>query len=636
MKLILGSECCVGEANVPPRCEEVSLDDFLTSQKERAELGIANRWELNSTAEYYATSVLQKLKTLSANDAVDIPCFCKGDDERLDTVRNVRGPVDIVLFEGWRIGVAHPNFYPFNRVVDTLVFIEVNFDSILKMKYETVVRDIKKSKKDMYEKYGGYKHVFAKHYRRMYYDWILPVKDSADVVLEKDAAHQFCGIEIHDRRWPTARDAMQTTDTGTVIVGAGQAGLCAAHYLQKAGSDYVMLEKADAVGTSWSKQRWDSFRLVTENSLCMMPDFPCTEIGEPVDGFMPRDTITAYLQAFCKRNNLRVRLGEGAEAVTKGWGGTWMVKTTRSNWIRAQNVVMACSGFHVPNKAPFAKNVPPHIKQIHSSEYKNPGQLAEGAVLVVGTGQSGTQIATELAESGRRVYACVGSRSLRVPRKVRGKDITWWLLKTGLYDTKITDLRTPEERKDKRFGPNPSQCPGRDVSLRNLCHKHGLTLLGKAKGVVGGDTLQLESANLPANMMKIESNVMRMKLLIEHFVQRNANDPDLQDLEPLELEPDIPPPKCETNPIEELSLREEGISTVIHCTGYKLNFQDIVDLPKLYGAKGYPIQERGAATNHPGLFFSACRGCTSGSLEFSVVSPRTLRTLPSASRSVLH
>ena len=132
-----------------------SLDDFLTSQKERAELGIANRWELNSTAEYFATSVLQKLKTLSTNDTVDIPCFVKGVDERLDTVRTIRGPVDIVLFEGWRIGVAHPNFYPFNRVVDTLVFIKVKFKAILKMKYEAVVRDIEKSGKDMYENMVG-------------------------------------------------------------------------------------------------------------------------------------------------------------------------------------------------------------------------------------------------------------------------------------------------------------------------------------------------------------------------------------------------------------------------------------------------------------------------------------------------
>ena len=175
MKLILGSECCVGEANVPPRCESFARR-FPHVAKGEGRTRIASRWELNSTAEYYATSVLQKLKTLSANDAVDIPCFCKGMRAVGHGAQCPRA-VDIVLFEGWRIGVA-AQLYPFNRVVDTLVFIEVNFDSILKMKYETVVRDIK-IQKDMYEKYGGYKHVFAKHYRRMYYDWILPVKDSA-------------------------------------------------------------------------------------------------------------------------------------------------------------------------------------------------------------------------------------------------------------------------------------------------------------------------------------------------------------------------------------------------------------------------------------------------------------------------
>ena len=142
-------------------------------------------------------------------------------------------------------------------------------------------------------------------------------------------------------------------------------------------------------------------------------------------GFMPRNTITKYLQAFCTAKNLQVRLKEGAEGVTKGWGGVWMVRTTEGNWIRARNVVMACSGFHLPTAPHFCSDIPAQIRQLHSSQYKNPAQLQEGAVLVVGTGQSGTQIALELAESGRRVFACVGSRSLRVPRRVRGKDFTW-------------------------------------------------------------------------------------------------------------------------------------------------------------------------------------------------------------------
>lgn len=134
LKLLLRSECCTGAgaaAAPPPRVEEVSLDDFLSSKEERAELGINNRWELNATAEYFAESVLAKLKTLGADGAVDVPCFSKGLDDRLDTVRTVRGPVDVVLFEGWRIGVDHPNFYPFNRLVDTLVFLEVDFSAII-------------------------------------------------------------------------------------------------------------------------------------------------------------------------------------------------------------------------------------------------------------------------------------------------------------------------------------------------------------------------------------------------------------------------------------------------------------------------------------------------------------------------
>ena len=108
----------------------------------------------------------------------------------LQKVRTVRGPVDIVLFEGWRVGVRHPNFYPFNRVVDKLIFIEVDFKAIIKMKFEAAQRGIADSGKDMYAKHGGYKYVLERHYRRMYNEWILPVKDCADVVVKKDAEHQ--------------------------------------------------------------------------------------------------------------------------------------------------------------------------------------------------------------------------------------------------------------------------------------------------------------------------------------------------------------------------------------------------------------------------------------------------------------
>ena len=113
--------------------------------------------------------------------------------------------------------------------------------------------------------------------------------------------------------------------------------------------------------------------------------------------------------------------------MTKGWNGTWVVETTDGKFIKANTVVIASGGFHGGKSPPFAKDVPSDIQQIHSWQYKNPEQLPEGAVLTVGLGQSGTQITAELAESGRTVYCSVGSRSLRVPRRVRGLDFNWWL-----------------------------------------------------------------------------------------------------------------------------------------------------------------------------------------------------------------
>ena len=116
------------------------------------------------------------------------------------TICQVRGRVDIVLFEGWRVGVAHPNFFPFNRVVDTLMFLDVDFDTILQTKFECVQRDIAQCGFDMYEQHGGYAHVFEHHYRRMYYEWIEPVRDLVDVVIAKGSDHQISAMTLHPLR----------------------------------------------------------------------------------------------------------------------------------------------------------------------------------------------------------------------------------------------------------------------------------------------------------------------------------------------------------------------------------------------------------------------------------------------------
>lgn len=158
--------------------------------------------------------------------------------------------------------------------------------------------------------------------------------------------------------------------------------------------------------------------------------------------------------------------------VTKGWSNTWIVELADGSFIKAECVIVGCGGFHSGKLPPWSGAVPSNIMQMHSYDYKNPAQLPEGATLVVGLGQSGTQITAELCENGKQVYCSVGQRSHRVPRRVRGLDITWWLHRTGLYDKRYDSL-DDHEKKQKRYGPNPSQAPGRDVRMRELCHKYG-------------------------------------------------------------------------------------------------------------------------------------------------------------------
>ena len=123
--------------------------------------------------------------------------------------------------------------------------------------------------------------------------------------------------------------------------------------------------------------------------------------------------------------------GEGADEVTRGWDGRWIARTTKGRWIRAKHVIFATGGFHDAKTAPFAPRIADSVVQLHSKDYKRPSQLPDGAVLVVGTAQSGTQICDELCRAGKKVYLCVGSTSMRVPRRVRGVDFTWWLMKLG-------------------------------------------------------------------------------------------------------------------------------------------------------------------------------------------------------------
>ena len=307
---------------------EVSLDDFLSSQSERKERGIATRWDINSTNEDFA-SKLAELKQSTESSVVELPMFEKARDDRRPGARRVQGRVAVVLFEGWRVGVAHPNFERFNQHIDLMVYVRADLEAIFVQKAETAARGVASAGgHDMYAQYGGFAGVVDTYYRPIALEHIQPVEGWSDVVLHKagvDGAgvpqHHVVELEWHHGRWASHRAATRIEKgLRAVVVGGGQAGLCASYYLQRVGVAHVVLEK-EYIGSTWERERWDSFRLVTENRLCALPDFSCTEIGEDEDGFMPKHKVVEYLHAFARKHDLPVHCGRGVDAWLEGLGG---------------------------------------------------------------------------------------------------------------------------------------------------------------------------------------------------------------------------------------------------------------------------------------------------------------------------
>ena len=213
-----------------------------------------------------------------------------------------------------------------------------------------------------------------------------------------------------------------------VVIGAGQAGLSMSYHLTRKEIDHVVLER-NQVGHSWRNQRWDSFCLVTPNWQCNLPDFPYA--GPDPQGFMKKADIVAYLEAFAASFQPPVFEGVAVKQLRKLEDGLFEIQSTHGT-LTAKQVVVAVGGYHKPRIPRVSEKIPGHIQQIHSSEYRNPDQLPEGNILVIGSGQSGCQIAEDLHLAGRGVHLSVGSAP-RVARRYRGRDVgnieLYWLRK---------------------------------------------------------------------------------------------------------------------------------------------------------------------------------------------------------------
>ena len=227
------------------------------------------------------------------------------------------------------------------------------------------------------------------------------------------------------------------------IIGGGQAGLSISYCLKQRGVDHIIFEK-NKIAHSWRSKRWDSFCLVTPNWQCMLPGYPYP--GNDPNGFMQRDDIVQYIEDYASSFKPLIKEGVTVSKISKP-ENVFEIDTSIGHYV-ANQVIVATGGYHTPKIPRMAERLPASVTQLHSSEYKNPDSLPDGAVLVVGTGQSGCQIAEDLHLAGKQVHLCVGGAP-RSPRTYRGKDVVDWLDQLGYYDMSIDDHPQKESVRTK-------------------------------------------------------------------------------------------------------------------------------------------------------------------------------------------
>lgn len=377
----------------------------------------------------------------------------------------------------------------------------------------------------------------------------------------------------------------QVEKRDTVIIGGGQSGLAISYLLSEQDRDHIILEKHHRIGETW-RHRWDSFTLVTPNWQLQLPGFPYQ--GDDPDGFLTRDEIVDYLEDYADSFNPPIEFGVEVTAVEKNGEDNGYLIHTANREYEATNVVVTVGTFQFPDIPAFSQKLPEEILQLHSSEYRNPQELPEGSVLVVGSGQSGCQIAQELNESGRQVYLCTGSAT-RLPRRYRGKDTMWWLIKLGVVDQTVDELESPEER----FEANPQfsgKDGGQDINLHQFA-REGITLLGHLDNIQNGQAIM--APDLHDNLALADKAAAEFRKGVDKYVRKAGLDMPQESV-------DEPQDGYEQEVITELDLENTGINIVIWATGFDWDFSWI-QLP-IFDEYGYPIQQRGV-TDYPGLYF---------------------------------
>lgn len=369
-----------------------------------------------------------------------------------------------------------------------------------------------------------------------------------------------------------------------VIVGGGQAGLSTSYHLTAAGIDHLVLEKRTAMH-AWESQRWDNFCLVTPNWQCDLPGHPYA--GPEPDGFMKKDEILKYLNEFRTKVDPPIREGVSVRRVTPRPEGGFLVATSAGDF-SADNVVVASGGYHEPIVPRMAERLPPALVQLHSAEYRNAGQLPDGAVLVVGSGQSGAQIAEDLHLAGRKVFLAVGNAP-RCARFYRGRDVVSWLADMGYYDMPVEQHPLREGVRDNTNHYVTGRDGGRDIDLRRFATE-GMELFGVLRDFDG--TNLLFDTHLAQALDDADRTYNGINAAIDkHIAEKGLTAPPPSVYTPV-WQPERERPA--------LDLAASGIAAIIWCIGFRPDFRWL-DAPVFNGA-GHPQHRRGV-TAQEGVYF---------------------------------
>lgn len=363
-----------------------------------------------------------------------------------------------------------------------------------------------------------------------------------------------------------------------VVVGAGWAGLSVSQRLKQAGFSHVVFER-DRVCETWRSQRWTSFRMNTPNVMTVLPGDRYD--GPDPAGYMSRDDFVAMVEAYRRRHALPVR--EGVAVLDARPAADGIEVRTAGGAVVAQAVVAASGNLNVPRRPTIAGRLPAGIGQMDGSEYRDAAALPPGAVLVVGCGNSGGQIAEDIARSGRRVFLSTG-RNGRVPRTYRGRDIFLWLSETGR-------MAKPRDTASGRGLIGATHT----ISLQSLSAQ-GVTLVGRLRDIDADGRMAFEDS-LGDSAAFGDAMSARLKAEIDDHIARNRIEAPDPVPDPAEtVAPRFPDP-----PIRALDLRAEGIGMVIWSTGFTGDF-GWLKVPGAVAADGVPVQARGISV--PGVYFA--------------------------------